>query len=229
LAGPVPGDDGLTGFTGFVADLIVAFGEVGVFALVLIETVFPPIPSELVLSLAGWQAQMGRMSLPLVVLAATLGATLGSLVLYGLGAFVGEARAMALMARLPLVEAEDVERASSAFRRYGPAVVFVGRFLPIVRSLVSLPAGAQRMPLVPFLALTFLGSAFWNVLLTGGGYLLGTQYERLEAILGYVDYLVVGALAAGSGWLVVRHVRRRRLRAEAAPVATGSSAIERDR
>ncbi len=204
-------DDGLTGFTGLVADLIVAFGELGVFLLVFIETVIPPIPSELVLTLAGWQSQVGRMSLPLTIAAATLGATLGSLVLYWLGARFGEERALRLMARLPLVEEEDLARASAAFRRYGPAVVFFGRFLPIVRSLVSLPAGAQHMPLARFVLLTAAGSAIWNTILVGGGYLLGTQHERLEAILGYLDYVVLGALALGVGWLLIRHVRRRRL------------------
>ena len=208
FAEPLPGDDGLSGFTGLVADLIVALGEVGVFLLVFIETVVPPIPSELVLSLAGWQAQMGRMSLPLTIAAATLGATLGSLVLYAIGARFGEERALALMARLPLVERQDLDRASAAFRRYGPAVVFFGRFLPIVRSLVSLPAGAQHMPLLRFVLLTAAGSAVWNTVLVGAGYLLGTQYERLEAILGYLDHLVVGALVAGVGWLLFRHLRR---------------------
>lgn len=204
-------DDGLTGFTGLVADLIVALGEIGVFLLVFIETVIPPIPSELVLTLAGWQAQVGRMSLPLTIAAATLGATLGSLVLYWLGARFGEERALRLMARLPLVEDEDLQRASAAFRRYGPAVVFFGRFLPIVRSLVSLPAGAQHMPLARFVLLTAAGSAIWNTILVGGGYLLGTQHERLEAVLGYVDYLVYGAIAVGVGWLLIRHLRRKRL------------------
>ena len=215
---PPPGaDDGLTGFTGMVADLIVAFGELGVFLLVFIETVIPPIPSELVLTLAGWQSQVGRMSLPLTIAAATLGATLGSLVLYALGARFGEERALTLMARLPLVEEEDLARASAAFRRYGPAVVFFGRFLPIVRSLVSLPAGAQHMPVGRFVLLTAAGSAIWNTILVGGGYLLGTQHERLEAILGYVDYAVYAALALGLGWLVIRHVRRRRLATVPAP------------
>lgn len=212
-------DDGLTGFTGLVADLIVAFGEIGVFLLVFIETVIPPIPSELVLTLAGWQAQVGRMSLPLTIAAATLGATLGSLVLYWLGAKLGEERALRLMARLPLVEDEDLQRASAAFRRYGPAVVFFGRFLPIVRSLVSLPAGAQHMPLGRFVLMTAAGSAIWNTVLVGGGFLLGTQHERLEAILGYLDYVVIGALAVGVGWLLIRHLRRRRASASELPGA----------
>jgi membrane protein DedA with SNARE-associated domain len=109
------------------------------------------------------------------------------------------------------VEDEDLQRASAAFRRYGPAVVFFGRFLPIVRSLVSLPAGAQHMPLARFVLLTAAGSAIWNTILVGGGYLLGTQHERLEAFLGYVDYLVYGAIALGVGWLLIRHLRRKRL------------------
>jgi len=203
-------DDGLTGFTGFVADVIVAIGELGVGALVFIETVFPPIPSEAVLSLAGWQAQMGRMSLPLAIVAATIGGVLGSIVLYGLGAWFGEERAKSLMARIPLIDRDDLDAASDFFRRHGPRIVFFGRFVPIVRSLVSIPAGAQRMPLVHFIVLTALGSGLWNALLIGAGYALGTQFHLLEGYLDYLDYVVFGALGLFALWYLVRWYRKHR-------------------
>ena len=204
-------DDGLTGFTGFAADVIVSIGEVGVGLLTFVETVIPPIPSEIVLSLAGYLSERGRMSFLGVIVAATVGGILGSLLLYALGAWFGETRAKMMLAKLPLVDLADMESASGWFERHGPSVVFFGRFVPIVRSLVSLPAGAQRMPLLRFVGLTALGSVIWNSLLVGAGYLLGTQYEVIGGYLRYLDYLVVIALAAVVGWLYLRKQRQRRV------------------
>jgi membrane protein DedA with SNARE-associated domain len=203
-------DDGLTGLSGFAADVIAAIGEVGVGLLTFVETVFPPIPSEIILSLGGYLAERGRLNVVLVVVAATVGSLLGALVLYGLGALFGEERAKRWLTRLPLVEASDYENAAAWFHRHGLGVVFFGRFVPIVRSLVSLPAGAQRMPLVPFAVLTAAGSAIWNTALVGAGYALGTQYERVEQYLGYLDYVIYAAIAVIVGWFVVRKRRQRR-------------------
>jgi membrane protein DedA with SNARE-associated domain len=208
-------DDGLTGLSGLAADVISAIGEVGVGLLTFVETVFPPVPSELILPLGGYLAERGRMNVILVVLAATVGSLLGALVLYGLGAVFGEERARRWLTWLPLVDESDFDTAASWFQRHGHGVVFFGRFVPIVRSLVSLPAGAQRMPLVPFVLLTVAGTALWNAALVGAGYALGTQYERVEHYLGYLDYVVFGAMAVVVGWFVVRKLRQRR----AAPVA----------
>lgn len=203
-------DDGLTGFTGLVADIIVALGEIGVGTLVFIETVFPPIPSEVILSLAGWQAQMGRMDLVLTILAATAGGVLGALVLYGLGAWFGEERAKSLMARLPLIDRDDLDAASAFFLRHGRKIVFFGRFVPIVRSLVSIPAGAQHMPLASFVVLTALGSGLWNAFLIGAGFALGTQYHLLEGYLDYLDYVVYAAILLFVGWYLIRWHRKHR-------------------
>ncbi len=207
-AAPPSGDDGLEGFTGFVADVIAWIGEVGVGALVFLETVFPPLPSEAVLGLAGWQAQMGRMNLVLAMIAATIGAVLGGLVFYAFGAWFGEERAKTLLAKVPLIDRDDLDAASDFFRRYGQRIVFFGRFVPIVRSLVSIPAGAQRMPLVTFIVLTALGAGTWNAILIGAGYLLGTQYELLEGYLKYLDYVVLAAIAIFLGWYLIRWYRK---------------------
>lgn len=217
LSGADEIDDGLTGLTGLAADVIDAIGEVGVGALTFVESVFPPIPSEPILALGGYLAQRGSMNVVLVVVAATVGAVLGALVLYGLGAWFGEERARRWLTKLPLVVESDFDNAAGWFRRHGHPVVFFGRFIPIVRSLVSLPAGAQRMPLVPFVLLTATGSALWNSLLVGAGYALGTQYEKVEHYMGYLDYLIYAVVAAVLVWFVVRGVRRRR----AAPATTG--------
>ena len=203
-------DDGLSGFTGWTADVIVELGEVGVALFVFIETVFPPIPSEIILSLSGYLAERGRMNVFLVVLAATIGSVLGALFLYALGAWFGEERAKSWLARLPLVEMSDLDKASEWFERHGEPVVFFGRFIPIVRSLVSLPAGAQRMHLVPFTLLTAAGSGIWNAALIGAGYGLGTQYKRIEEYTQYLDYAVIGLSLVALAWFIVPRVRRRR-------------------
>lgn len=203
-------DDGLTGLSGVAADVIAAIGEVGVGLLTFVETVFPPIPSEIILPLSGYLAERGRLNVVLVILAATVGSLLGALVLYGLGAVLGEERARRWLTWLPLVDEADFDNAAGWFHRHGHGVVFFGRFVPIVRSLVSLPAGAQRMPLVPFLLLTAAGTLLWNSALVGAGYLLGTQYERVDRYLGYLDYVVFGAVIVVVGWFIFRKLRQRR-------------------
>lgn len=205
----------LTGLSGFVADVIRRMGEVGVGVLAAIETIFPPIPSEIVLPFAGYLAQRGDLSLGWVLVAATLGALVGAVALYGFAARVGHERASALLARIPLVDREDVDRASDWFARHGRSAVLLGRLVPGVRSLVSLPAGAQRMPLAQFVAYTAIGSLVWNSLLVGGGYALGTQWDEVQAYADWLDYLLIGALVLVIGWLSVRRLRARRTDASA--------------
>ena len=203
---------GLSGLSGFIADVIRALGEPGVGALTALETVFPPIPSEIVLPFAGYLSQRGELVLGWVLVAATLGALTGAVALYGFAATVGQERASALLARIPLVDREDVDRASDWFARHGRSAVLLGRLVPGVRSLVSLPAGAQRMPLGQFVVYTAIGSLVWNSLLVGGGYALGTQWDRVQAYADWLDYLLIGALLLVVGWLALRRVRARRTR-----------------
>jgi membrane protein DedA with SNARE-associated domain len=132
------------------------------------------------------------------------------LVLYSLGAWLGEDRAIRLLAKLPLVDREDFEKASEWFSRHGRPAVFFGRLIPGVRSLISLPAGAQRMSLLTFSLFTVAGSAVWNSLLVLLGAALGTQYELIDRYSAYLDYAVYAAIAGLLGWLVVRRIRRRR-------------------
>ncbi|WP_369070665.1 DedA family protein [Kineococcus terrestris] len=200
------------GLTGFVLDVVDALGAPGAGALSFLEVVFPPIPSEVVLPLAGYLVQVGRIDLVAVLVLSTLGAWLGSLVLYGFGAAVGLRRAAAIAGRVPLVEADDVHRSADWFRRHEGAAVFTGRFIPGVRSLISVPAGAARMNLVKFSLLTLLGSGIWNAVLIGIGMALGTQYRLVEEYGHYVDYVVYAVLAALLALAVAR--RARRVRAE---------------
>lgn len=197
---------GLTGITGWFADLITSLGEVGVGLLTFVETVIPPVPSEVVLPLSGFLAQQGQLSLVWVLLASTLGSVAGAWVFYALGAALGLDRSIALLARIPLVDRGDLERASDWFERHGAWSVFLGRFIPGIRSLVSLPAGAQRMSPLVFTLGTTLGSLSWNAALVGLGYGLGTQWDVVGSWASTLSNVVVVALVL---LLVVALVRRR--------------------
>ena len=200
----------LGGILGFSAWLMQQLGEWGVGLMIVLETVFPPIPSEVVLPLAGFLAKQGDMSLPLVIVTSTLGSYLGALLLYGLGFALGRDRAIRWLSKLPLVEAEDFERATAWFERHGTPAVFFGRFIPGVRSLISLPAGAAKMNMLKFTVATILGSAIWNGALVLLGYALGSQYEVVERYSNWLNYAVYAVLAGLLVWLIVRRVRKGR-------------------
>jgi membrane protein DedA with SNARE-associated domain len=197
------------GLTGTVLDTMEALGALGVGLAILAETVIPPIPSEVVLPVAGYLANTGRMSLTAVFLAATAGSVLGAVLLAQLGRVLGPDRSRAMLARLPLVETDDVDRTFAWFERHGRWAVLVGRLVPVVRSFVSVPAGVVRMRWLPFLACTLVGSAVWNGALIGAGVALGTQHELVERYVGVLDWVLGLAVAAVVGLGVVRRVRRR--------------------
>lgn len=202
--------DELTSIVGYAARSIDSLGEWGVGLFTLAETVFPPIPSEVILPLAGFLTRQGSLSLPLVFVTSTLGAYVGALALYFLGAKVGLERSIRWLSRLPLMDREDFETAERWFRRHGKSAIFFGRLLPGVRSLISLPAGAERMHLGTFSIFTIAGSGIWNGALIGLGVLLGRQYSMVEQYSRFLNYAVYAALAVFVGWLVVRYVRRRK-------------------
>jgi membrane protein DedA with SNARE-associated domain len=201
--------DQLSGIVGFAAQLMDSLGEWGVGLFTLLETVFPPIPSEVILPLAGFISRQGAMNIVLVIVTSTLGAYLGGLLLYGLGAALGLERSISLLARLPLVDRPDFEKAASWFARHGKSAVFFGRLIPGVRSLISLPAGAERMNFWVFSIFTIAGSGIWNALLVSLGAALGSQYELVDRYSRYLNYAVYLTIAGVIAYLVVRHLRRR--------------------
>ena len=200
----------LSGLVGVAYRVIQSMGEWGVGALTLVETVLPPIPSEVVLPLSGFIARQGQLALGLLLVTSTLGSYLGALALYLLAARLGQQRAIEVMARLPLVDRHDFERATEWFENHGRRSVFFGRLVPGVRSLVSLPAGAVHMPLPRFSLFTIAGSAIWNGLLIGLGWLLGSRYELVDRYSSVLDWVVVVVVVALVVWLVVRRARRHR-------------------
>jgi membrane protein DedA with SNARE-associated domain len=202
--------ENLGGLVGVAAQAIDNLGEWGVGAFTLAETVVPPIPSEVILPLAGYLAKQGYLSLFLLFVTSTLGAYLGALLLYWLGFRLGLERSIRGLSRLPLVDRQDFEGAAGWFGRHGRSSIFFGRLLPGVRSLISLPAGAAKMHLGTFSLFTLGGSGLWNGTLIGLGFLLGNHYRLIEQYSRFLNYAVYGALALSVAWLVVRRIRRRR-------------------
>ena len=197
----------------WATDIIDAIGLVGVAALVALESIFPPIPSELVLLLTGFNVSEARFGLVPAILAATVGSLVGAWVLYGVGRLVEESRLEALLAgagRFLGFKRSDVHKGFEWFSRHGNLVVFFGRLVPIVRSVVSIPAGADKMPLLRFSAWTATGSLVWNTAWIVAGRALGDQWQDAENWGSRFQYV---AVAAGVVVVVVLAVRARRNRA----------------
>ncbi|GAA2008905.1 MULTISPECIES: DedA family protein [Nocardioides] len=203
----------LTGFAGWAVDVMERLGVVGAGALIALENLFPPLPSEIVLPLAGFTASRGDFGLVEAIVWTTVGSVLGALVLYGLGAVFGRDRVFRLWKMLPLVDENDFLRTEAWFGRHGRKAVFFGRMVPIFRSLISIPAGVERMPLWQFLALTTLGSLIWNSVFVVAGFQLGEQWQEVEPVVAYLQYAVIAAVALFVAWFVIRKVRGRRVSA----------------
>ncbi|TFD38343.1 DedA family protein [Cryobacterium sp. TMT1-19] len=200
--------DGLSGIVGIAADLMANLGEWGVGLFTFAETIFPPIPSEVILPLAGFLSQRGELNFLLVVITSTLGGYVGGLLLYYLGAVIGLERSIYWLSKLPLVDRRDFKKAAGWFSRHGRSAVFFGRFIPGVRSLISLPAGAEHMNLLTFSIFTIAGSALWNVLLIGLGGALGTQYALIDQYSQFLNYAVYAAIGVVIVLLIIRRVQR---------------------
>ncbi|MGW5359386.1 DedA family protein [Actinopolymorpha pittospori] len=198
------------GVVGWVIGLMETLGGPGAGLAVALENLFPPIPSELILPLAGFTASQGRLSLVGALLWTTLGSLLGAVVLYYIGALVGRDRTRALAAKLPLVKLSDIDRTEAWFLRHGRKTVFFGRMVPIFRSMISIPAGVERMPMAMFLLFTALGSAIWNTTLVMAGYLLGENWSIVETYVGVLSKVVVAAVVLAVVVFIVVRLRGRR-------------------
>jgi membrane protein DedA with SNARE-associated domain len=200
----------LADMQGHIEDAVVGAGYTGIAAVMAVETVFPPIPSELVLPLAGFQVANGTLAFLPALGASTLGAVLGALLLYAI-ARIGGRRAVLRLHPLLRITERDLDRADRWFDRRAVVIVLFGRLVPGIRSLVSVPAGLSEMPLHTFLAATAAGALLWNSALLGAGVLLGAQYDRVEGYVGPVStaVVVVAALALVTGmvWLRRRPAR----------------------
>ena len=193
-----------------VVSLVGALGAPGVGIAVAAENLFPPIPSEVILPSAGFAAASGSMGLVSAIVWATIGSVVGALALYTLGAWFGRARFYSLASKIPFVKEADIERAEAWFVRRGPLAVLLGRVVPVVRSLISIPAGIERMKLLPFTLYTAIGSALWNSVLIGAGYALGANWAIVEEWISRYQLIVFGlAGIALIVWMVRKWTVRR--------------------
>jgi membrane protein DedA with SNARE-associated domain len=204
----------------WISRVIDALGPLGVGFLIALETIIPPIPSEVVLPLAGFQARVGAFNPIIVWLAATAGGLAGALVLYGLGAWLGYERLHRLAGRkwFFLASQKDVDRGCELFTRYGSWIVAAARCVPVLRSVVSLPAGITRMTLTKFCLLTTAGTAVWNAVFIWLGWTLAEEWEDVERYMGPVGIGVLVLIMAG---LVVLMWRRRRQQEQAEDARAG--------
>ncbi len=189
-------------------------GLVGIFLLMALENIFPPIPSEVIMGLGGVAVSRGTMDFWPLMISGTVGSTLGNYAWYWLGDHWGRTRLEPFVERWGrwlTMEWEDVEKARGFFRRHGPWVVFVFRFTPIFRTMISLPAGLAHMGVWRFLAFTFAGAFIWNLLLVEGGRRLADWLEESQHILGWIILGFIGLALIGYLWRVVtwkpRHKR----------------------
>jgi membrane protein DedA with SNARE-associated domain len=188
----------------WIDQVIGSFGYVGIATLMLLENLFPPIPSEAILPLVGFLVNRGDLAGIPALLATTLGSLVGALVLYALGRWGGRPLVIRYRRVLRVTEAE-LDRADGWFDRYGSWIVLFGRMVPLARSVVSIPAGMAEMPVWRFALLTALGSAVWNALLIGAGWSLGENWVRVTGVIGSLSNMalviaVVGVVSLGVWW-----------------------------
>lgn len=197
----------------WVVNLMEILGAPGVGIAILLENLFPPIPSEVVLPLAGFTVSQGDLTWWPTFIWATAGSVIGAWLLYGIGAAVGAERLRKIADWMWLTEPEDVDKALAWFDKYGPASVFFGRFIPGVRSLISIPAGIDRMSAWKFTLWTTVGSAGWNALLIGLGVWLGESYHLVADVIDQystVVYIILALLLVAAVVYLIRRQRKRK-------------------
>lgn len=191
----------------WIMQVISSTGYVGIVFLMFAENVFPPIPSEVIVPLAGFMVSKGELAFVGVVIAGTIGSVLGSLPFYYIGRKIEEKRLRQLTqkyGRWLTISEDDIDRSKKWFDKYGGWTVFFCRLIPGIRSLISLPAGIEQMNTISFILCSAAGMALWTTILTAAGYLLRNNFEKVEDYLDPVVYLIIGALIAAYIYRVIR-------------------------
>ncbi|MFI8568119.1 DedA family protein [Rhodococcus sp. NPDC078407] len=207
-------DTDLGGIAGWAVGLMEAIGGPGAGIAVAAENFFPPLPSEIILPLAGFTASRGGMTLFGALFWTTAGSVIGALVLYWLGIKLGRDRMYAIVDKMPFVGTDDLTKAEDWFTRHGRSAVFFGRMIPVVRSGISIPAGVSRMPVLQFILYTTLGSLIWNSIFVLAGYFLGENWHYVETYASVFQYAVIGVVVALIVWFVVNKTKSRRAEAQ---------------
>ena len=200
----------------WISGFVDAVGAIGIAVLMFLENVFPPIPSELIMPLGGFNAAAGREHLLAVIVAGSLGSLAGALFWYWIGRRLGTQRLKRLAARhgrwLTILP-EDLDRSNAWFDRHGGSAVLIGRLIPTVRTFISVPAGVARMPMASFLTFTTVGTVSWTTVLAMAGYLLQAQYGLVAGWLDPVSTAVVVGILGLYLWRVATYGRRKRRKA----------------
>lgn len=195
--------DEIGGIAGKLVDLMESIGGPGVAIAVAAENLFPPIPSELILPLAGFTAGQEDANMTVVgaIIWATIGSLVGATILYYLGYAIGRDRIRAIVLKMPLVKITDLDRTEAWYLKHQTKTVFFGRMIPIFRSLISIPAGVERMKFWLFLVYTAAGSLIWNTALVVAGYQLGSRWDEVEKYVGAFQKLVVVVVIVALAWI----------------------------
>lgn len=187
------------------------FGYFGIFLMIALENVFPPIPSEVILTFGGFMTTYTDLTVPGVILAATLGSVIGAVILYGIGLLLDVERLEKIIDRwghILRVKKEDIRKADSWFDKYGYWTVFFCRMIPLIRSLISIPAGMSNMKFGMFLLFTTLGTLIWNVILVSLGALLGDSWEDILAFMDVYSNIAYAVIAVAAVVFVVLFIRK---------------------
>lgn len=198
----------------FILHIIEQFGYFGVFFLILIENVFPPIPSEVILLISGFFSSYTRLSVFYMILASTLGSFLGAIILYYIGKIFNKERLKKIvngrLGKILFLKENDIDKADEWFDNKGNKSVFFCRFVPIVRSLISIPAGMSEMPMGKFIIYTICGSMIWNTVLICLGYRLGSNWGYVLTILDKYQMVVIVILVIIFGYVIIKFYRKKR-------------------
>lgn len=182
----------------WITSIMADFGYIGIFLLIMVENLFPPIPSEIILTFGGFMTTVSSLNVVMVIIVATLGSVVGAILLYKVASYFGKERLTKIVlkyGRILRLKESDIERAESFFLKYGSWAVFLCRMIPLIRSLISIPAGMTKMKMSRFLVLTTAGSLLWNTVLIGLGALLGESWNEIVVFMDSFSTIIYSIIA----------------------------------
>ncbi|MCD2254437.1 MULTISPECIES: DedA family protein [Listeria] len=182
----------------WITSIMADFGYIGIFVLIMVENLFPPIPSEIILTFGGFMTTVSSLNVVMVIIVATLGSVVGAILLYKVASYFGKERLTKIVlkyGRILRLKESDIERAESFFLKYGSWAVFLCRMIPLIRSLISIPAGMTKMKMSRFLVLTTAGSLLWNTVLIGLGALLGESWNEIIVFMDSFSTIIYSIIA----------------------------------
>lgn len=203
----------LAQLTNWITSLLQTTGYLGIIFLIALENIFPPIPSEVILPLTGYLVYQDKLNVFAAIISATIGSVLGALFLYYLSRKLGKKRVLSLAdkyGRILGISKEDVEKSLTLFHKHGGKLIFFGRIVPTIRSVVSIPAGLTGMDIKKFILFSALGSALWNGTLIGIGLALGERWQEIQKYTKVLEYVVWVVVIGGILWLLWRKYKKRK-------------------